>query len=616
MFLLLSEIPVFLLAAGKGKNGLLISLAIFCLLIASAQVIQKKKHILLQFNIEYPLSTALITLLLSILFYLRWRDSGRIITLAGLINLPSKQTCLLITLVLAFLSLVGIGNLLKIFLSLISQDDETYAVQNKYIILFIALTALLTMFLNSRCSPFYPFNTWVDPNTMFTVGKGVLKGYVPYRDLYEQKGPLLIFIHTFGAAVSFDTFIGIWFLELAACFAFLILIYKITALYFGKKSLLIIPLTSAVIYSCQAFKAGDLAEEYSLPFFAYALLILVKTLRKSILPSAKEFFLIGLTSGFVFWMKYSLVGFYLGWFLLMLFYAALYHDLGSYIKKLLLIVAGVITISIPIFLYFMIHSATEDLFTAYFYNNIFYYANNQLSFTDKMRIGFSYCKRFISIPLCISIFGLFWQILLRRWKLAINLFITIISMYIFVFFGAVNHIYTSFDLSLYSLFGFWIILDIIDLIPSLTEAVKTQTYSLSLYTLSSGLIILCIVSSNLPFLEFSKEMIMPYQMKKIIEQTGNKNPSILSYKIGDPGVNTVTGSIPNLRYFCHYYNDKLKEIAVEQDQCIKTQCVDYIITITKWEDYYPTFDTYEHQGYLIGRADEVLEFYHYYTPKR
>ena len=261
MFLLFSEIPVFLLAAGKGKTALFISLVIFCGLLASAQLIQKKKHIFLHFNIEYPLTTALITLLLSVLFYLRWYTSGRIITLAELVHLPVKQTCIVITLLLALFSLVGIGNLLKIFLSLISENNDTYTVTNKFIITFIAFTALLTMFLNSRSSPFYPFNTWVDPNTMFTVGKGVLKGYVPYRDLYEQKGPLLIFIHTIGAAVSFDTFIGIWILELTACFVFLLMIYKITELYFGKKSILIIPLAAAIIYSCKAFRAGDLAEE-------------------------------------------------------------------------------------------------------------------------------------------------------------------------------------------------------------------------------------------------------------------------------------------------------------------------------------------------------------------
>ncbi len=618
MYLLFLETPVFLLIAGKGKHSLLFSAVIFFILIFVLIIIRRKKRISLRFGIDYPLTTSMISLILASLFYMRWHASGRIDTIAKIINLPGKQTCILITLLLTFLSLAGIDNIIRIFLSVIGirQNHDTYTINKKYTISYIALTTFLILFLNSRNSPFYPFNTWVDPNTMFTVGKGVLKGFVPYRDLYEQKGPLLIFIHTFGAAVSYDSFIGIWFLELITCYAFLFLIYKITTLYYGKESILIIPLTAAVIYSCQAFKAGDLAEEYSLPFLAYALYILIKTLRTTNLPSAKEFFLIGLTSGFVFWMKYSLVGFYIGWFLLLMLYAVLHHNFGAYIKGLFLIGVGVVTISIPILFYFMLNSATEDMLRAYFYNNIFYYANNQYSFTEKMRIGFSYCRKFISIPLYISFFGLLWLLLLKRWKLTIILLITFLSMYIFIFFGAVNHIYTSFDLSLYSMFGFWFILDLINITPSFVKAIDHQKYSLSLCSLMSGLIFLCLVSANLPFLEFTKEKVMPYQMKEIIDRSDNKNPSILSYKIGDPGVNTVTGSIPNLRYFCHYYNDGLKEIAEEQDECIKTQCVDYIITITKWGDYYPTFDTYEHQGYLIGRADEVLEFYHYYTPKK
>lgn len=80
--------------------------------------------------------------------------------------------------------------------------------------------------------PLYPFNDWVDANTIFTVGKSILRGLVPYRDLIDQKGPLLFFLHTLGALVSFDGFFGVYLLELPVCFAFLLYQYRLLRLFY------------------------------------------------------------------------------------------------------------------------------------------------------------------------------------------------------------------------------------------------------------------------------------------------------------------------------------------------------------------------------------------------
>ena len=53
------------------------------------------------------------------------------------------------------------------------------------------LAAFVMILLCSKSSPLYPMNDWVDVNCFFTVGRGMLHGLVPYRDLYEQKGDLL-----------------------------------------------------------------------------------------------------------------------------------------------------------------------------------------------------------------------------------------------------------------------------------------------------------------------------------------------------------------------------------------------------------------------------------------
>ena len=56
--------------------------------------------------------------------------------------------------------------------------------------LFCFLAASVPLMICSKSSPLYPFNDWPDVNMFFTMGKGMLKGRVPFVDLQEQKGPM------------------------------------------------------------------------------------------------------------------------------------------------------------------------------------------------------------------------------------------------------------------------------------------------------------------------------------------------------------------------------------------------------------------------------------------
>ena len=76
---------------------------------------------------------------------------------------------------------------------------------------FIALTGFLTILICSKSSPLYPLNDWVDANCYMTVGRAMTEGKLPYRDLFEHKGPLLYILHAAAALVSDSSFLGIFF---------------------------------------------------------------------------------------------------------------------------------------------------------------------------------------------------------------------------------------------------------------------------------------------------------------------------------------------------------------------------------------------------------------------
>ena len=134
------------------------------------------------------------------------------------------------------------------------------------LVIYSFLIAFVTLAICSKSSFLYPFNDWVDSNCYFTVGKGMMQGKVVYRDLFEQKGVLLYFLHGLAYLVSHTTFIGVYVIEVIAGTAYLYYSAKTAALFVNEKWIyFIIPVLAALVYSSKYFAHGDSAEELCLP---------------------------------------------------------------------------------------------------------------------------------------------------------------------------------------------------------------------------------------------------------------------------------------------------------------------------------------------------------------
>ena len=93
------------------------------------------------------------------------------------------------------------------------NEISDYLDNKKIIIAILLVASIFTLLICSKNSPLYPYNDWVDGNAFFTMGKGMFNGKVPYKDLFEQKGPLLYLIYGIGYLISHDTFLGVYLLE-------------------------------------------------------------------------------------------------------------------------------------------------------------------------------------------------------------------------------------------------------------------------------------------------------------------------------------------------------------------------------------------------------------------
>lgn len=607
LLIFLIETPLLLLSLPRGKIRIAINAFFWitiCLLLFHFRDRSQKR---VSFDISYPLLSLSANLLIAFLFYIRWNKSGVTKIIAETLKLPQKKFCLTAGLILSILSVWGMDYLIRVIFS----DPQTRINRKTKTFIFIFLISFITITLCSECSPLYPFNTWGDPNCMMTVGKGILKGFVPYRDLYEQKGPLMLFLHTLGAAVSFNNFTGVWVLEIVFCCLFLLTVHKTLALFFEDNTSILLPVFSAAVYSRWAFEAGDTAEEFCLPLIAYSIFIACKSLKQNVLPSKKEFFIIGITSGCVFWIKYSMVGFYAGWFLYFLLFALKNKKMIQLLHGTGLIILGVTRITLPVFIYFAVHKALPYLFKVYFYNLIFVYAKSNTTILQNLSGGFEYLRLGNQLSVICCALGTLWFLYRRLWKQALFIGITFLTAFFFIFFSNKRFIYYGMIFSAFTVFGFFWFAGAVSGIDFLKHTITKHHQVLSSAIMIGSMLFLCFTGRNIHFLENEKENLMQYRIRDMIRSTGIDNPALLEYQTASTGVNTVMGTIPNIRYFCDF-TIPLDEIDREQTRCFEEGCADFVIIETREIYDFQEFENYIHLDGYEGNIHDTKRPYYYH----
>ncbi|MGE9882942.1 hypothetical protein [Blautia obeum] len=518
----------------------------------------------------------IISIIIAMRFYNIWIYSSKLEVISDIIGI--KNTYLL-TIVISILVICSLPALLKVIQFIDSLLDkklkgETIRKIRWPFKLFLFCIAVITITAFSKSSFLYPLNDWVDSNCFMTVGKSILEGKVPYRDLYEQKGPLLYFIHAMAAIVSPTSFLGVYFIEVIACYVFLLFSYKTLGLFVDDKLIIyFMPFFSWLIYSSTNFCHGDSTEELCLPFLAYALYVGMKYMKMDVIPSFRECLFIGITSSCVLWIKYTMLGFYIGWIILpviLLFGKKKYKEL---LKLIAMIVLGVLIVTIPILLYFVYHHAIEDMVMAYFYNNMFLY-----------NTGYD-----VSNSLFYNLYDHIYNVLINNKAFAILLIMGIIALwhekksfvqfsnsFIFtcIFILGFNTVYTyySFILQVFAVFGIIAISAFLDVIK--------KKFKIPIIIIANVLtFIMCFLNSSNTYLMLEdKENLPQYKFKKIIEQVDN--PTLLNYGFLDGGFYTTCNIVPNCKYFCQL-NIQLDEMYEMQDKYIEEGLVDFVVTRDK-----------------------------------
>ncbi len=472
-------------------------------------------------------------------------------------------------------------------------------------VLIVTAIAFVAVTLFSTSSFLYGFNRWVDSNCIFTVGKSIFCGKVPYRDLMDHKGFLLHLINGIGSLISFRSFFGVYIMELIAGSAFLLACYRTLLLFTDRKVLCLMPFLALGAFGAKCFEQGASAEEFCLPFLAFSLYIGLRSVLNQKGLTLREAFLLGVFASCIFWIKYTICGMFAGlWIGLGFFYIR--NDSHKQLLKVFgCFCAGLLPISVAIILYFAFNNALSDLWTVYFYDNIFNYTVisgrygviGRIARHEWTGLNLTLHDLLMACMLIGSLIELFLQ---KNKKVLGFSLICFLCMFVMLFVGEPFKYY---PLPLVIGLPFSLLL-VLRICKRITPTGNRVLYPIALLLALA----LCFYKNFGKFFWMYNRDYAAVNISKLIMEGEEKSPTMIEYGIMDIGVYTLCGYVPECKHFC-LLNLSLKEQVDTQDNYIATRHPTYIITGNP-----QTFDGYKLISYQIQELGNIRTFLHKYFP--
>ncbi len=444
-----------------------------------------------------------------------------------------------------------------------------------FVCLLISTAFFLLLGFNS---PIYKFNSDHDYQWFMTMGNGLVHGKIPYRDLFEQKGPIVYFVTAFCCLFQNPgivmLFIEILSMSLFFFFAFRICNKRLNTFY----ALLALPILAFAIFTswCRTRSAATV-EEFMLPIYAYFLFCWLEYILEKRQWNWLRSLCLGLCFGIMLWVKYTLFYFALApmiiWFILSL----RRRQYRTLIFNILCFIAGVLIISAPILAFYTVHNALDDLFYVYFYINLTAYGTND-GLVILSSFGYFFCIG--PIVLILILWGVI-HFTVRYWHersgwllliaFLINLFLLVYSS------KKISYYYIG--LIPYSILGITEILNLFSI------KIKLPKYRKWIFTSIAILCLLLSIPCSIYTYELGKDKndYAPLVIADIIkdyEKTNNTETSLFCYKIIDFGFYNTAKKNPNNYYFVNntFKKNHFPQMFNAFEDYIIKQTSDFIIT--------------------------------------
>jgi hypothetical protein len=240
----------------------------------------------------------------------------------------------------------------------------------RYTIWIVLLPALCAMVL-LPIAPTYRDIYGGDTGVFLYMGEQILKGNIPYRDVWDHKAPLIYYINALALLIGGGSFWGLWLVEFASLYCAACIGFALLKRAFG----LLPALFGTILWIASlalVLIGGNYTEEFALPFQFAALYLFWQS--EQLRRYGWRGYAIGATLAATFLLRPNLIGIHLGIAAVMVASAIVSRRWRALLVGLALIACGALTVLLATAAYFLSEHTLGDLVDQVFRYSAFYSA--------------------------------------------------------------------------------------------------------------------------------------------------------------------------------------------------------------------------------------------------
>jgi 4-amino-4-deoxy-L-arabinose transferase and related glycosyltransferases of PMT family len=427
------------------------------------------------------------------------------------------------------------------------------------------------------------FHNWVDANAYFTVGKGIFHGIVPYKDLFDHKGPLVYFLNGIGSWISYKTFYGVFLIQGLSLAITLYYAYKTAEFQLKKSSALWVALVLPIFLLFSRHYSSDCPEEFVWPFlsisFYHFMSFFVNSTSHKYSPRMMLWH--GFAFGCIIMLKFNLIGFWVGGVSVILLKFILDKEYVKCLSNILMFLLGCFLALFPYLLYAISTHSLQEAIHTYIYFNLLYARDVSVSSSGVLKTLYSILRSNRYVALCI--FVGFWYLVKKenhitkmgKWAIILSFILGLLCTYG----GGRKFGYYFIPFSFFSLYG---IIALFKMAPAISLD-KRKTVAL----VSAILIAVPFFNGfqkHKDIFRLTGRETVQQSFAKLINQ--ENNATLFCYNMMDQGFYNAAGIIPNERYFYmpNISYNAYPVIYESQLQAVKSKKAMFIIMIASPEN--------------------------------
>ncbi|MFV0467475.1 MAG: hypothetical protein ACK5MK_00965 [Dysgonomonas sp.] len=311
--------------------------------------------------------------------------------------------------------------------------------------LFLIISIAFIALYSTSTSPLY-VGYGGDSANYLMMGKMLLHGMIPYLDFFDHKGPLVMFIEAFGQMIVPDRN-GVFILQIINLTLVLSLTFKTARLILNKINSFIVVVVTLFFFAF-TIEGGNLTEEYSLLFLSLTFWLTCRFgLDKKNEVKPFHIFIIGICAGFLVWIRLNNLGALCACVVFIFVVIIKNKNWKGLFSLFLFFILGLLTVSLPVIIYFLYHGALYDMLFASFLYNFKYIGINESedSLRDHVALFFYILKAWM--PFIVLTVGTVLHYLKKRdYKILLLSVLLLIFGYISTHVGAAYYHYMTLNI--------------------------------------------------------------------------------------------------------------------------------------------------------------------------